>query len=201
MARTFKDVPYKVRQERHGIEDKWLRPRLPGQRKHVFDVIFYAHELGAISEFNKHLHADSRFDAAVTEVKGHLISGRPDWPGSFFSPKGMNGVSNEELFDVSRISVGYSKPAGDLFANYTFAHKSNVFVIYQVFRVREAREAVLEIEKSIPYWSPYYGGCRCDWCIDPRRDQLGKREVRQLDTIAKDFNSGVPLDDLDDGLL
>ena len=203
MTRTFKDVPYKVAKERLGVEDSFLYPARAAVRKHVFDAIFYAHEHDAIAEFEKHLDEDESLDAVVTETKGHLITGRAaEGDRLYFIPRRVNGEPLKSLIDTDRYSVGTHKPSGDWASDFKLAKKSNVFVIYQVFRVREAREAVLEIEKRIPYWSPYWGYCRCEWCtFSPRKGDLDKRSARQLEDVVKDFNSGVPLDELEDGLL
>lgn len=203
MARTFKDVPYKVAKERFGVDDSHIVfSGTAASRKHVFDAIFYSHEHSAIAEFEKNLEADNTYDAVVTEVKGHLITGSASWSESgIFVPRRINKEPLADLLDPKRRGVGTHKPSGDLFENFELARKSNVFVVYQIFRVREAREAVLEVGKYIPYWSPYWGHCRCEWCEDPRKGDLDKYASRQLNDIARDFNSGVPLEELEDSLL
>lgn len=201
MARTFKDIPYRIAKERRGIEDNFLRPSAPARRRHVFDAIFYSDEHSAIAEFETNLQSDERLDAEKIETKGHLVTGRPAQPrGSFFVPLKINDEPVESLVKLERREVGYSKPSGDLFERYTMARKSNVFTVFQVFRVSEAREATFIIDKYIPYWSSYFGPCRCDWCSDPRKADLSSREAHRLDDIAKSFNAGVSLEDLEDDL-
>ena len=198
MARTFKDRPYRVVRESEGVEEQWLRPGSAAERRHVLDAIFYAHELEEIARFEAQLQADENLDAFVEEVTGHLLTGT-EYGERWRVPRSINGMKLEELLDRRRKSIGFHKP-GLEHGNFELSRKSNLFKVFHVYRVRERREALMELEKYAPYWAFGRGSCHCSWCEEPR-GKFKKREARELHRLRREFNGGVALEELDDGLL
>lgn len=198
MARTFKDRPYRVIRESEGVEEQWLRPGRAAERRHVLDAIFYAHELEEIARFEAQLQADENLDAFVEEVTGHLLTGT-EYGERWRVPRSINGVKVEELLDRRRKSIGFHKP-GLEHGNFELSRKSNLFKVFHVYRVRERREALMELEKYVPYWAFGRGSCHCSWCEEPRGKHR-KREARELHRLRLEFNGGAELQELDDGLL
>ena len=198
MARTFKDRPYRVIRESEGVEEQWLRPGSAAERRHVLDAIFYAHELEEIARFEAQLQADENLDAFVEEVTGHLLTGT-EYGERWRVPRSINGVKVEELLDRRRKSIGFHKP-GLEHGNFELSRKSNLFKVFHVYRVRERREALMELEKFVPYWAFGWSSCHCSWCEEPR-GKLKKREARELHRLRLEFNGGVDLQELDDELL
>lgn len=197
MSRTYRHVPYRVAKTRYGMPDSMLISGHPGFRRHLDDVIFYAHELEAIALFEEHLAADKRFETDEgQEVVGHLITGSRSIFG--LDVRQVNGVPLADLADRSRLAVGDGKPE---FAPsvYSIASKTNVFRIYALVRVAPPREPYIDDEPSIPHWSGYWKSYRDDWATDD--DRMTKRNERQLRNVVADFNSGVPLEDIEDDLL
>lgn len=199
MARTFKDRPYHVVREELGREEKFLRPARQAERVHALDAIFYAHELEAIARFEAQLQADERLDAFVEEVTGHLLTGSGEDQTPWRSLRFINGQPVEELLDRRRKSIGFHKP-GLEHGVLELARKSNLFKVFHVYRVSERREALMELEKFVPYWAFGWSSCHCSWCEEPR-GKFKKREARELHRLRREFNGGVALEELDDELL
>lgn len=197
MSRTYRHVPYRVAKTRYGVSDSILIRGYPGLRRHLADVIFYAHEVEAISFFEENLAADERFEANEgQEVVGHLITGSRSLRE--VDNRKINGLPLSDLADRSRLAVGDAKPDSDP-VDYSIASKTNVFRVYSLVRVTPAREAYVDEEPIVPYWSGYWSGYRDDWDTDS--DRMNKRNASQLRNAAADFNSGVPLEDIRDDLL